>query len=139
SRRFPKWMRNLLRNRYRADQHSASIGIRCAKSVSPLTCPPDTEPRGEACVRVKGTMLCEPLYRAEDGRCVLDPAGAEAPAAASGDASHPSAPQPAADAKPVGAAITRTRTPEHDADCKQHWPSTPAAYLFKGGHNYPSR
>src|SRR5207244_4483483 len=39
SRRFPKWLRNELRNRYQPNEWSASIGMRCAKSIAPLQCP----------------------------------------------------------------------------------------------------
>jgi hypothetical protein len=34
--------------------------------------------------------------------------------------------------------ITRSRTPQHDGDCRSHWPKTPAAYRFVGG-NFWSR
>ena len=74
SRRFPKWMRNLLRNRYAPDQKSAAIGVRCASSVEPLDCPADTEARAGECVRVRGATVCEPGYRfaVERLACVLD-------------------------------------------------------------------
>jgi formylglycine-generating enzyme required for sulfatase activity len=43
SRRFPKWMRTMLRNRYKPDEFSASIGVRCAQTVRPLVCPANSE------------------------------------------------------------------------------------------------
>jgi hypothetical protein len=72
SRRFPKWMRTTLRNRYRPDQRSSSLGVRCARTAQPLTCPDGAEPRGERCVRVVGTPGCEPAFRWQGGKCVLD-------------------------------------------------------------------
>lgn len=142
SRRFRRWMLAVVRNRYTADQQSASIGIRCAKSIAPLQCPADTEARGQQCVRVRGEISCEPLYRHDGSRCVPDPnaddSGTAAPSA-SVDASQLGVPQAGTDATPVTASITRTRTAQHDSDCQRHWPRTPAAYLFKGGPSFAAR
>jgi len=148
SRRFPKWMRNILRNRYKPDRFSAAIGMRCAKSVIPLECPKDTENKDGTCVRVRGKILCEPGYRwvAERSECIPDSLAATAhynPSAprraATSNPSEIGIPQAAKSAQPAAAAITRSRTPKWDADCKKNWPKLPAAYLFKGGKNYPSR
>jgi len=144
SRRFPKWMRNMIRNRYFPDQVSASLGMRCARSITPRQCPAETEPRGDGCTRVSGTVLCEPGYAFDGTTCSLDRGAALARGAASGARSRPAAPAtdgtapapPTSSAAPV---ITRSRTPAKDADCRRNWPATPAAYLFRGGHNYPSR
>ena len=63
SRRFPKWLRNELRNRYKVGEHSASLGIRCAKTIDPLVCPaqtsPQSSPLGGLCVRTEGVPGCE--------------------------------------------------------------------------------
>ncbi len=148
SRRFPKWMRNILRNRYKPDRFSAAIGMRCAKSVVPLECPKDTKNQGGKCVRVRGKILCEPGYRwvATRSECIPDALASSAynrraapNRAATSNPSQLGIPQAGPSAQPVAAAITRTRTPKWDADCKKNWPKTPAAYLFKGGQNYPSR
>jgi len=140
SRRFPKWMRNMNRNRYTPEQQSAAIGIRCAKSIEPLECPPDSEAREGGCRRVRGTPLCEPSYVFRDSKCVVDLEGATAQASPSGaDPSQLGVPQAGNNAEAVTEAITRTRTPQHDSDCRRHWPGTPAAYLFKGGKNFPAR
>ncbi|MBW2524998.1 MAG: SUMF1/EgtB/PvdO family nonheme iron enzyme [Deltaproteobacteria bacterium] len=148
SRRFPKWLRNLLRNRYEPDKFSASIGMRCAKTVEPLQCPADTEPRDGACVRVRGEVLCEPNYAFDGKECRPDVEGQTAAQrgtwpptrnTAAVDFSQLTVPQAGASAESVSPTITRSRTPQHDADCKRHWPKTPASYLFKGGPNFPSR
>lgn len=148
SRRFPKWLRNLLRNRYQPDKFSAAIGMRCAKTVQPLECPADTEARDGSCVRARGQVLCEPHYAFDGTECVPDVAGETAKQkgtwpptrnTATVDLSQLDVPQAGPSAEAVTPTITRTRTPQHDADCQRHWPNTPASYLFKGGHNFPSR
>ncbi len=138
SRRFPKWMRNLIRNRYFPDQQSAAIGMRCAKSISPLECAPDTEPRDGECLRVRGTVLCEPGYAFDGDRCSLHHGAAAALPPQPAARATPSVPPPRASG-PTTPTITRSRTPAKDADCRRNWPATPAAYMFRGGHNYPSR
>ena len=101
SRRFPKWLRTALRNRFKPGEWSAALGVRCARSIAPVQCPPDTEPRPAgsgsrgpdaasagatasagapalprpelppACVRVRGTPGCEPGYAWNGDRCAL--------------------------------------------------------------------
>jgi hypothetical protein len=140
SRRFPKWLSNSLRNRYLPEEWSASVGFRCAKSRSPLVCPSDAEAKGDACVRVRGTPLCEPLHTWNGEACTMggvvtanhaprakpDGNGTE-PAAASDvkDADAPAAPKPT---DPVA----QERTPQHDGDCQKNWPKKPNAYRFSG-------
>jgi hypothetical protein len=148
SRRFPKWLRNMLRNRYKPDKFSASIGMRCAKPIEPLECPPETEGRDGVCVRAKGEALCEPHYAHNGTKCVVDVAGETAAQhgtwpptrnTAAVDLSQLNVPQAGSSAESVTPTISRSRTPQHDKDCQRHWPKTPASYLFKGGHNFPSR
>jgi hypothetical protein len=141
SRRFPKWMRTMLRNRYKPDGFSASIGVRCAKSITPLACPPDTQPKDGACVRVRGQVKCEAGYSFRGGVCRLDGAMTastphariwQKPAGTPGT----SASAAANDEPPI---VSRARTSHHDGDCKRNWPATPAAYVFRGGKTYASR
>ena len=148
SRRFPKWMRNWLRNRYLPHEYSASLGIRCAKTVEPLVCPEQTEAQGGICVRTSGDVLCETGHTWDGKVCKPDVAGETAKVAgtwppgkdgASVAPDQVGVPKEGADAEEVAPAVTRSRTPQHDADCQRHWPKTPASYLFKGGKNYPSR
>jgi hypothetical protein len=95
---------------------------------------------------VKGTPICESGYVYREDACVLDTTGAVAsapstwpPGKAAIDPSQLNVPQAGPDAQPVTDTITRSRTPAHDSDCEKNWPSTPAAYLFKGGKNFPAR
>lgn len=138
SRRFPKWLRNEIRNRYKPTEWSAALGIRCAKSILPLECPKDAAPndRGDDCVRVSGTPLCEAGHAWNGKECAVGgvtlPAGTGAPAGARAEsATTPSASattEPAADAP-----IARSRTPQHDGDCVAHFPGRPHAYVYTGG------
>ncbi len=132
SRRFPKWLRTALRNRYEPHKWSASLGARCARSQIPLTCPPETEARSGVCVRVKGEPTCEPGLRWNGKACSLGgialPARPEitSPAGTSSPAETP---------MPV-APVRRTRTPRFDDDCKDHYAGRPAAYRYEGGTFY---
>ncbi len=139
SRRFAKWMRNDLRNRYRPEEQSASVGFRCAKDVTPTECPPGATAKGTKCVRTSGTPLCPKGEQYVQGACWaagIVPAHAAAgaasgrlPTAASGEAA--ALPTATASAAPV--ALSRSRAPGFDADCARISPGLPVAYSFSGG------
>jgi hypothetical protein len=126
SRRFPHWLTTTLRNRYEPGEWSASVGMRCARTRLPLVCPEDTEsrvgPRGEACVRVRGTPRCEPTRMWNGEMCTVG----------GGPSPRPDAAAPLLGAPLDEAPITRTRTPEDDADCRSHYAGKPSAYRFSG-------
>lgn len=135
SRRFPKWLRAVLRNRFRPEQWSAGLGVRCAKTVTPIRCPDETAARPAArpelppgCARVRGTPACEPGYAWNGARCALGgtPGGAAPGAARGGSAPEGAAP-------PADTPVVRARSPELDADCRRHYPATPFAYRYTGG------
>ncbi len=148
SRRFPKWMRAMLRNRWKADRYSGSLGMRCIKPITPLECPKDTSDKDGACVRTTGTPVCEPayVYDAEKKNCEPDFKAGGIPQPKNwrqgNQVTNPEGigtPDHGEGAEKVAATITRSRTAKHDPDCARHWPAYPNAYLFKGGDNYPSR
>lgn len=146
SRRFSKWMRVMLRNRWTADSYSGSLGMRCVKPIEPLECPNETTNESGVCVRTSGEVICEPAYKFDGKECKPDFAagGVAQPKSIyqNGQVTNPSgigAPAEGADAKEVAPAVSRSRTAQHDADCQRHWPAYPHSYLFKGGENYPSR
>ncbi len=135
SRRFPKWLHNELRNRYRPDEHSASLGIRCAKSVVPIVCSSDAEARGDGCA-AKASPIAAPAT----------PCG---PASANGNLPCPATRLPAVGLKPRGSEgldadplpakpDPRTETPirvrsaEFDGDCG-HYPGYPVSFTWRGG------
>jgi hypothetical protein len=146
SRRFAKWMTNDLRNRYGEHEQSASVGIRCARDVRPIRCPAQTELRGERCVRVAGTPLCPPGESFAEGACrpggivpVWDPKAAPRAAPVSAWSATPSAPSAAtstnhlADGATAPPAITMSRSPEVDEDCKRVFGTLPNGFVFRGG------
>lgn len=139
SRRFPKWLRNEIRNRYKPTEWSAALGIRCAKTKLPVECPPDTAPteRGDDCTRVSGTPLCE-NGRAWNGKACTPGGGAQpvGESWARGSATTPTGEPsigPTASVAPEPAPITRARTPQYDDDCHAHFPGRPNAYVYAGG------
>ena len=97
-------------------------------------------------MRTSGSPRCEAEFVYDGDACVPDPKGkaahlagrwppADNPARLNLKAALPAGEVPGGEAGPV----TRSRTPQHDEDCKKNWPATPASYLFQGGPNYPSR
>jgi len=144
SRRFPKWLRNTLRNRFAPEQWSASLGVRCARTKLPLSCPAEAEARGDRCQRMRGTPACERGFAWGGRACVLDVPGRVHPAAASqlevAADTRPAGPHaPAASAvaraTPYDAdePITRSRDPQFDADCQTNYIGQPLAHRISGG------
>jgi len=133
SRRFPKWLRNELRNRYRIEKSSAALGMRCVKTKEPIDCPAETKPEAGRCVRVQGTQLCEPRYTFDGEACVLDVHAHDATRGDIDKAKAASASEAEEQAGDPPAKYARSRTPQHDGDCKRNWPGTPAAYRWDGG------
>jgi formylglycine-generating enzyme required for sulfatase activity len=138
SRRFAKWMRNDLRNRYEPHEASGSLGFRCARDASPRVCPTGASIVDGRCVRTSGDPSCEPGWSFAGGQCRP---GGLVPAAGSGVAAaiHPSpsrpdpsaAPSPSAD--PATETPVRLRSPSFDRDCQVNFPGMPTAYQWKGG------
>jgi formylglycine-generating enzyme required for sulfatase activity len=117
SRRFPKWLRNGIRNRYLPDEFSASVGFRCAKSAEPTTCPKDHAPKDGACVRTSGQPWCEPGHPWNGKEC--------------GGYDTNKAPDKTAEDL-ANEPVVKTRTPQFDDDCQAHYKGKPAAYRFSG-------
>jgi formylglycine-generating enzyme required for sulfatase activity len=132
SRRFPKWLRNQNRNRYRVDEWSAALGIRCAMTKLPLACPDEASPRDDRCVRSRGEPRCEPGYAWNGSACSISASAANA-AAPAGVIAASTPIENSAEPGAAGEGVTKTRTPKLDDDCLAHYPGTPAAYNFVGG------
>lgn len=128
SRRFPKWMRNALRNRFRPDEWGAHLGFRCAADLTGAACPPGSTEGPNGCV-VEGnpTMpsgyASSPVGAGNHGRPRAHEPGAKAPA----DSSN----APAREQN--GGPVTRSRDPRFDADCEKWKPGRPVAYMIRGG------
>lgn len=118
SRRFPKWLRNAVRNRYTPGEHSASLGFRCAKNAEPLVCPKEHEPKDGRCVRTSGQPWCEPGHPWDGKACSGYDANGQKPERSPDEIA----------AEPV----VKTRTPQHDADCQKNYKGKPSAYRFSG-------
>ncbi len=135
SRRFPKWMRGDLRNRYRPEEQSASLGMRCAKDPRRLICPAESEPRGARCVRTSGTPKCPKGELFVEGKCRpggIVPAWSGAPGGPA-PVPPPAASAPGAPTTAAAAPLGRARSPGFDADCAANFPGLTVAYNFSGG------
>jgi formylglycine-generating enzyme required for sulfatase activity len=138
SRRFAKWMRNDLRNRYEPHEASGSLGFRCAKAPSPLVCPSGASVVDGGCVRTSGDPLCEPGWSFAEGKCRP---GGIVPAAASPGATNVGSAVPglaasatvSTSADPATETPVRLRSPSADKDCQTNFPGLPSAYQWKGG------
>lgn len=118
SRRFPKWLRNAVRNRYTVDEFSASVGFRCARSAEPTICPKDHEAKDGRCVRTSGQPWCEPGHPWDGKAC----SGYDSPGKKPEKSPDELAAEP----------VAKIRTPQHDEDCQTHYKGKPAAYKFSG-------
>lgn len=125
SRRFAKWMRGDLRNRYEVHEQSASVGVRCAKDFARLTCPAGSRPEGGVCLK-DGTTAPQPVALTS-GKPLT---GTLPVGSATAMASAPSA---SASVRPEDKPITRGRAPGFDADCAKHYPGMPVAYQWSNG------
>jgi sulfatase modifying factor 1 len=130
SRRFPKWLRNDLRNRFAENEEGAHLGVRCAKSIAPVVCPAEAEAKGEGCARTSGhpmdpaALMAAKIAKAESGG---GPVGSAAPAGSSTSAATDATDNAWANQTPV-----KIRSAEFDEDCK-HYPGFPTGYTFRGG------
>jgi sulfatase modifying factor 1 len=119
SRRFPKWMRNGLRNRYSAKESGSHLGFRCARDLPGATCPEGSAASGGGCV--------------PDGE--PPPTAPPAPAPGGARPAPPVKGPPAEKSEPKDepAPPSTVRDPRFDDDCARYKPGRPVAYLVKGG------
>lgn len=135
SRRFDKWMSTKLRNRYAENQWGSHLGIRCALTLPGTTCPFGRTDDGSQCRFSVTDMSCEPGEHWNGVRCarkgaskcqqawVEKPGHGCVPAEPVKDEAH------AVDTN----GVTRSRSPEFDADCHQYYPGRPNAWRYAGG------
>jgi hypothetical protein len=134
SRRFVKWMRPQLRNRYPEWESGSHLGFRCAstpqdvecqnqegrclREVKDVECTKGRSFNGARCAR-PGAARCREGYEVRPGHgCVRKggPLSAEKL-------------EKAVDT--VG--VQRSRSAEFDEDCLKHYPGRPKAYRYSGG------
>jgi hypothetical protein len=137
SRRFDKWMKPTLRNRQAEEEAGSHLGVRCAASLTEADCPYGRDEQGQCrfgvdevlclnkqvwngvrCARAGDSARCLPGAHEEEGfGCVRE--------RVAGTVSQ----------SLDTAAVTRTRSPEFDADCQTNQPSRPHAYRLGGGEH----
>jgi sulfatase modifying factor 1 len=139
SRRFDKWMRPRLRNRWRPDQWGSHLGFRCAYTppgtkcpfgkredgedgcrhgITHIDCPTQQTWNGVRCAR-EGDPKCPPGRREEPGHgCVLE--------------EKVEGKVPETDLS----LVSRSRSAGFDGDCAEHYPGRPHAYRYSGGTHH---
>jgi formylglycine-generating enzyme required for sulfatase activity len=116
SRRFPRWMRTGLRNRFGPAEFGAHLGFRCAADLQGAECPGGSTPTATGC------ELPSHKDHAPSPSGPRPHAASTLPAA-SVSAAPPAAPEPA----------VLTRDPRCDDDCQKYKPGRPVCHLIKGG------
>lgn len=155
SRRFEKWMRPTLRNRYAPDHWGSHLGVRCAATPEGVECPYGRDAATGLCQRGVEEAQCLGGQRWTGARCAPPGAatcpeeaqfvagrgcvtrGSAAPRAASSKPAKAPEPNPTTEPSPAteppSDPVRRVRSPEFDADCAQNQPARPQAYRFEGG------
>lgn len=125
SRRWPKWLRTKNRSHWKPEQLGAWLGFRCAATKLPVECPPDAEPKGERCVRVRGTPACEPGLGWNGSACTEIGTDGKPVAVSAIDKGKSWALDP-------NEPVTMERTPADDGDCQKNYRNLVAAYRWTG-------
>lgn len=107
SRRFPRWMRTGLRNRFKPEEYGAHLGFRCVADLPGTGCPDGTVAAGSGC----------------------DIPGVKKPAPHGPNWVPPGAGSAIADTSPP----VTSRDPRFDADCVKYKPGRPVSYMVRGG------
>lgn len=145
SRRFDKWMRTTLRNRTSPDSWGSHLGFRCARLAKEAKCPfgEHSEPglcrhgvidaecedprqhfNGLRCA-IPGDAGCRDGYAPKPGYGCVATTAPRVRGSGGGTQSSPE--------ELDVSSITRARSPEFDADCRDHQPARPHAYSIRGG------
>jgi hypothetical protein len=136
SRRFEKWMRTRLRNRSRDRDQGAHLGFRCAANAPGERCVFGSG-QGGRCLHGVLAMDC-PTGEAFNGvRCASEgeprcpPGRTETPGhgCVAGFEETPAA----EDLDKLAKSVTRSRSPEFDADCRQNSRDRPQSFRYAGG------
>jgi formylglycine-generating enzyme required for sulfatase activity len=140
SRRFDKWMRVRLRNRWAAGESGSHLGFRCARTLEGTPCPGERDGSDARCLLVVLDADCPAGRRWNGVRCAREgeprcaPSAREVPGyGCVGAAPVPRAAAPSGESAAGETPVMRTRSPQFDADCKTYQPSRPVAYRFEGG------
>src|SRR5690606_30089622 len=138
SRRFVKWMRPQLRNRYPERQSGSHLGFRCALTPRDVACERGQD--GAGCQRVVKDVKCQAGKSFNGARCAR-PGEPRCPDGARELPGHGCVRETTADAPQTQenavdtAGVQRSRSPEFDEDCSKHYPGRPRAYRYSGGNH----
>lgn len=137
SRRFVKWMRPTLRNRLDPKGSGSHLGVRCALSLPGDACLGESSAGGPCPYRIL-EVQCLDKQVWNGARCA--PPGDErkcVPPAEEQPGYGCVAPKISGSiSKELDlSAVSRTRSPEFDADCAANNPSRPVAYRYSGGEH----
>jgi len=155
SRRFEKWLKPTLRNRSNPNESGSHLGVRCVADaagaqcpygktrstsaaegtkrstclfgVERVECPKDLEWNGVRCAR-SGEPRCASGSREVEGHgCVRDVGAA--------NASGTNAQANSTGSELDLSLVSRTRSPQFDADCAENQPSRPLSFRYSGGEH----
>lgn len=135
SRRFEKWMSTTQRNRFAPEKWGSHLGFRCALTVPGTSCPFQASEDGRGCLHGVTNLQCKPPAVWNGLRCARE----GEPACKAGRTEVPGHGCVTPDATTGSTApedltaVSRTRSPEFDADCSQYHPDRPHAYRYAGG------
>ncbi|RYZ04489.1 MAG: hypothetical protein EOO73_23860 [Myxococcales bacterium] len=136
SRRFEKWLHTRLRNRESERFSGSHLGLRCASSLSGVTCPFGADANGR-CLAGVLSRACEAPKVWNGVRCAKpgEPVCRDgwAPSAGHGCVPAEEAAPPEVNLEAEKAGVTRAPTPELDPDCQQNFQGRPHAYRYSGG------
>lgn len=152
SRRFEKWLRPTLRNRYGPDHWGSHLGVRCAATPPGVECPYGRDDATGECLRGVDDAQCLKGQRWTGARCAA-PGAPQCPegatfvmgrgcvgqgggvprAAKSGSSGSATAPKGTEAGEAAPSPVRRVRSPEFDEDCAQNQPTRPRAMRFEGG------
>jgi formylglycine-generating enzyme required for sulfatase activity len=141
SRRFEKWLRPTLRNRLDPKQSGSHLGVRCAHTPDGTPCPEGAARTGSGgCYHGILQVKCLDKHEWNGVRCApvgdperCPPHSREVPGLGCVRATAPGA-APATKSQSLDLqAVSRSRSPEFDADCAANNAARPRAYRYTGG------
>lgn len=153
SRRFEKWLKPTLRNRSNPTDSGSHLGVRCVSDAADAVCPYGRE---RATLGAQGAEKTSCLFGVERVECPQGSdwngvrcakAGEPRCAAGTQEVEGRGCVGPEGAARPSGSKaehgageldtslVSRTRSPQFDADCVVNQPTRPIAYRYSGGEH----
>lgn len=144
SHRDDKWFSATLRNRTTPERWGSFLGFRCARLAKGAECPFGAGDAPGVCRQGVVDAECPSDDQRWNGLRCAEPSAPECGPEQEPSAGHGcvrrASDLPSGDAereltreRPERAMPDRTRTPEHDGDCRLEQPRRPSAYVIRGG------